>query len=99
MKKGRTESGTLISQIHQVCGRIWFSILKRHGMEALSGGRGRVFLTGREAAFADRIQTASKEMNRIFYRSFTKKEIAEFEEQLNRILENCKAAEAEGNAH
>ena len=42
MKKGRTEGGTLISQIHQVCQRIWHAVLSRNGLEDLAGARGRV---------------------------------------------------------
>ena len=42
MKKGRTEGGTLISQIHQVCQRIWHAVLSRNGLENLAGARGRV---------------------------------------------------------
>ena len=42
MKKGRTEGGTLISQIHQVCQRIWHAVLCRNGLEDLAGARGRV---------------------------------------------------------
>ncbi len=42
MKKGRTEGGTLISQIHQVCQRIWHAVLSRNGLEDLAGARGKV---------------------------------------------------------
>lgn len=42
MKKGWTEGGTLISQIHQVCQRIWHAVLSRNGLEDLAGARGRV---------------------------------------------------------
>lgn len=42
MKKGRTEGGTLISQIHQVCQQIWHAVLSRNGLEDLAGARGRV---------------------------------------------------------
>ncbi|MBR4387313.1 MAG: MarR family transcriptional regulator [Treponema sp.] len=42
MKKGRTDGGTLISQIHQVCQRIWHAVLSRNGLEDLAGARGRV---------------------------------------------------------
>lgn len=38
----RTRGGTLISQVHQVSGRIWNKILRDHGMEDLEGARGRV---------------------------------------------------------
>ena len=42
MKNGRTEGGTLISQVHQVCQRVWYTILSRNGLEDLAGARGRV---------------------------------------------------------
>ena len=42
MKKGRTEGGTLISQIHQVSQRVWYDVLSRNGLEDLAGARGRV---------------------------------------------------------
>ena len=42
MKKGRTEGGTLISQIHQVSQRVWYDVLSRNGLEDLAGTRGRV---------------------------------------------------------
>ena len=42
MKKGRTEGGTLISQIHQVSKRVWYDVLSRNGLEDLAGARGRV---------------------------------------------------------
>lgn len=42
MKNGQTEGGTLISQINQVCQRVWHAVLSRHGLEDLAGARGRV---------------------------------------------------------
>lgn len=42
MKNGRTEGGTLISQIHQVSQRVWYNALSRNGLEDLAGARGRV---------------------------------------------------------
>lgn len=42
MKKEHTEGGTLISQIHQVCQRVWHAVLSRNGLEDLTGARGRV---------------------------------------------------------
>ena len=42
MKNGRTEGGTLISQIHQVSQRVWYDGLSRNGLEDLAGARGRV---------------------------------------------------------
>ncbi len=42
MKKGKTEGGTLISQIHQISQRVWNAVLKKHGLEDLSGARGRI---------------------------------------------------------
>lgn len=42
MKNGQTEGGTLISQIHQVCQRVWHAVLSRHGLGDLAGARGRV---------------------------------------------------------
>ncbi|MBQ1629277.1 MAG: MarR family transcriptional regulator [Treponema sp.] len=42
MKNGRTEGGTLISQVHQVCQRVWYAVLSNNGLEDLAGARGRV---------------------------------------------------------
>ena len=42
MKNGRTEGGTLISQVHQVCQRVWYAVLSHNGLEDLAGARGRV---------------------------------------------------------
>ena len=42
MKKGRTEGGTLISQIHQVSQRVWYDVLSHNGLSDLAGARGRV---------------------------------------------------------
>lgn len=42
MKNGQTEGGTLISQINQVCQRVWHAVLSRNGLEDLAGARGRV---------------------------------------------------------
>ena len=42
MKKRRTESGTLISQVHQISQRVWYDVLSRNGLEDLAGARGRV---------------------------------------------------------
>ena len=42
MKKGRTEGGTLISQVHQISQRVWYDVLSRNGLEDLAGARGRV---------------------------------------------------------
>lgn len=46
----RTRGGTLLSQAHQVCGRVWNRILREHQMEDLEGARGRVIfaLWGRD---------------------------------------------------
>ena len=38
----RTRGGTLISQVHQVSGRIWNKILRDNEMDDLEGARGRV---------------------------------------------------------
>ena len=45
MKKGRTEGGTLISQVHQISQRVWYDVLSRNGLEDLAGARGRVIFT------------------------------------------------------
>lgn len=42
MKNGRTEGGSLISQVHQVCQRVWYAVLSHNGLEDLAGARGRV---------------------------------------------------------
>lgn len=38
----KTRGGTLISQVHQVSGRIWNKILRDNNMADLEGARGRV---------------------------------------------------------
>ncbi len=40
MKK--TKGGTLLSQVHQVCARVWNKILRENNMADLEGARGRV---------------------------------------------------------
>ncbi len=45
MKNGQTEGGTLISQIHQVCQRVWYVVLSLNGLENLAGARGRVIFS------------------------------------------------------
>jgi len=44
----RTEGGTLISQVHQICQRVWYSVLKRNGLENLAGARGRMKFLSRK---------------------------------------------------
>jgi len=38
----KTKGGTLLSQVHQVCGRVWNRILRDNDMVDLEGARGRV---------------------------------------------------------
>lgn len=38
----QTRGGTLLSQVHQVSGRVWNRILREHDMSDLEGARGRV---------------------------------------------------------
>ena len=38
----KTRGGTLLSQIHQVCGRVWNKILRENNMADLEGARGRI---------------------------------------------------------
>ena len=38
----KTRGGTLLSQVHQVCGRVWNKILRDNDMADLEGARGRV---------------------------------------------------------
>ena len=38
----QTKGGTLLSQVHQVCGRVWNKILRENNMADLEGARGRV---------------------------------------------------------
>ena len=40
IKKSR--GGTLLSQVHQVCGRVWNKILRDNNMADLEGARGRI---------------------------------------------------------
>ena len=146
MENGRTESGTLISQIHQISQRVWYDVLSQNGLEDLAGARGRVIFalwnedkipikklvektsldkatltgiidrlerdgyvkripspddkrsilisrTGKDEIFKSKIPKASDQQNSLFYKGFSKSEIKEFENFLNRILENCKEAE------
>ena len=146
MKNNHTEGGTLISQIHQICQRVWNNLLQVHGLEDLAGARGRVLFalwtendipikklvevtsldkstltgiidrlerdgyvkrnpstsdrrttiisrTGKDEIYKERMPQISNEINDIFYDGFTPDEIISFEEQLKRILTNCKNAE------
>lgn len=45
MKKIKTRGGTLISQIHQVCDRVWHRILQQNDMADVDGARGRVLFS------------------------------------------------------
>ena len=38
----KTKGGTLLSQVHQVCGRVWKQILRENKMADLEGARGRI---------------------------------------------------------
>ena len=38
----RTKGGTLLSQAHQVCARVWNKILRENNMADLEGARGRI---------------------------------------------------------
>ena len=38
----KTKGGTLLSQVHQVCGRVWNKILRQNDMADLEGARGRI---------------------------------------------------------
>ena len=38
----KTRGGTLLSQVHQVCGRVWNKILRDNNMADLEGARGRI---------------------------------------------------------
>ena len=38
----KTRGGTLLSQVHQVCGRVWNKILRQNNMSDLEGARGRI---------------------------------------------------------
>ena len=46
----KTRGGTLLSQVHQVCGRVWNKILRDNNMADLEGTRGRIIfaLWGRD---------------------------------------------------
>ncbi len=39
------KGGTLISQIHQVCSRVWNKLLRDEGLEDLEGARGRIIFS------------------------------------------------------
>lgn len=136
-----TNGGFLISQIKQIQGRVFDSLLQKAGIEEFNGAQGRILyvlwqeddlpivelsvrtglakttLTGmldrmEERGFIQRIhdrqdrrqirirltedakklsgryEEVSTDMNRIFYRDFTDREIKEFENTLRRILLN-----------
>ena len=38
----KTKGGTLLSQVHQICGRVWNKILRENNMADLEGARGRI---------------------------------------------------------
>ncbi len=38
----KTKGGTLLSQVHQVCSRVWNKILRDNSMADLEGARGRI---------------------------------------------------------
>ena len=38
----KTKGGTLLSQVHQVCARVWNKILRENNMADLEGARGRI---------------------------------------------------------
>ena len=38
----KTKGGTLLSQVHQVCTRVWTKILRENNMADLEGARGRI---------------------------------------------------------
>ena len=38
----KTKGGTLLSQVHQVCGSVWNKILRENNMADLEGARGRI---------------------------------------------------------
>ena len=46
----KTRGGTLLSQVHQVCGRVWNKILRENDMADLEGARRRIIfaLWGRD---------------------------------------------------
>ena len=46
----KTRGGTLLSQVHQFCGRVWNKILRDNNMADLEGARGRIIfaLWGRD---------------------------------------------------
>lgn len=50
-------------------------------------------LTGKEQRFLDRVDSVSMEMNEIFYKGFSDEEVIQFDDMLERILQNCKDAE------
>lgn len=145
MEKKTRKGGTLVSQIHQVCGRVWNSLLRKEGLSDLEGARGRIIFslwaedrvpikrlcqktsldkstltgiisrlerdgfikrepseddkrsilicrTGKDRLFEEKVPSVSDKMLSIFYKDFTEEEIDSFEQQLERILKNCKDA-------
>ncbi|MBO7638501.1 MAG: MarR family transcriptional regulator [Treponema sp.] len=142
----KTRGGTLLSQVHQVCARVWNKILRENNMADLEGARGRIIfalwgkdgvpikqlcektsldkstltgiidrlerdgyiernqspydkrsslisLTGKEKEFEQSIKRVSNQMNKVYYKGFSDNEIIQFEDMLQRILDNCKEAE------
>lgn len=41
----KTKGGTLLSQVHQVCSRVWNKILRQNNMADLEGARGRIIFS------------------------------------------------------
>ncbi|AEE16584.1 MarR family winged helix-turn-helix transcriptional regulator [Treponema brennaborense] len=143
----RTKGGALVSQIHQVCSRVWAALLREEGLGDMGGARGRVLFvlwthdcvpirtlaektgldkstltgvldrlerdgyitrredendrrsflvcrTGKDRFFEEKVPAVSDKMNGIFYRGFSDEEIAAVDGLLQRILDNCREADA-----
>lgn len=144
MKKRK--GGTLVSQIHQVSGRVFHRLMQLEGLNDIPPAQGRILfalwnengLTPSELAkktmldkstltgvidrleknglvervrsetdrrvvyvrrtvtdqeFEDRVVTVSRKMTELFYAGLDEAEIDTFERTLERVLENCAAAE------
>ncbi len=140
------KGGILISRIHQVCGRVWSSLLRENNLGDFSGARGRILFvlwkhdkvsvrilseqtgldkstltgilerlerdgyiervpdredkrvilicrTGKDDIFRSMVPAISEKMNAVFYRGFTDDETELFDHMLERVLENCMAAD------
>jgi DNA-binding MarR family transcriptional regulator len=149
MKK-KPQGGFLMAKIHQLSGRIFSKILKKHGINEINPAQGRILFvlwendeipiiklskktqlekstlttmldrlekdgflqriaskedrrkiiikrTNKDRLFQNTYYKISDEMNELFYKNFSEKEIIQFEDYLKRILDNLEAYNIKGS--